>query len=122
MAATPACTTSSGDDDDDDSSGSTGERCVSFCDDAQSADCVNFEHGACVGSCTELSDLQKETTECTPEFEALVACFDRLATVCDAVSLDPDTGKLLACAPENADLSNCLGDYCSEHPTADICS
>jgi hypothetical protein len=126
VAAVPACASSSGDDDDDDddddSGGSVSARCVTYCDDTQSAMCADIDHGACVGSCADLADMEKDTSQCAAEIDRLLDCIGGLGNVCDASVVDPDTGKLAACNAESQDFAACFADYCQDHTSADYCS
>jgi hypothetical protein len=88
----------------------------------QAAACVNSDHGACVGDCTDLTDLEADTSQCSTELDRVLSCFEGLSDICMSTEIDPDTGKVEVCNAEVEDFLSCYADYCADHPSESFCS
>jgi len=127
LSVMPACkgSSSSGDDDDDnnDSNGGASRAdCEGVCGKLEAADCTGFDHDSCIGGCASFADMQKDTSTCDLALAALIDCYNGLTDICLTNTLDPDTGKYLACNAEAEDFARCYSDYCQDHTSADYCN
>jgi hypothetical protein len=96
--------------------GSLSAKCTTMCDKGQSAACPNFDHAACVGTCADVTAMDRDTTECSADWIAYFDCVNALSDVCDA-------GDETAPACESQLLVGfyCMLNYCESHTTASYC-
>ena len=106
---------------------STIDICQSVCDKGQAATCdqadmSNFDHGKCVGGCTNIGDMKKDTDDCYAEASDMVNCVNKLSDICLAFELDTTTAKRKACSDEFDTYRSCVMGYCTDHSGADYCN
>ena len=94
-------------------------KCESNCDNAKDQDCSHFDHDECLHGCISYEDMQKDTTKCDDEWDALQSCISDLSDICKVEDSESDSTK---CKSEIEDFNTCYMDYCTEHPTRDYCS
>lgn len=102
-----------------------GSDCYDLCEDQQDEGCKNFDHGSCVHGCVDQEDFFEETDECENDYDKVLDCVTDLDDICDAVpeaatptNPTPDEPE---CADEVADYTECVLDYCADHPNKDWC-
>jgi hypothetical protein len=100
------------DDDEDDDDGAD-PRCIAFCEDSNSCPDSSNDPEECRQNC-RLIDSINEDSGCGDAFDAVLACEESLADICD-------DAQAVQCDDPELTWIECIYDYCMEHPTDRNC-
>lgn len=94
-----------------------GYSCTNWCED-HTEECKGDDTNPddCDPIC-EIIERRNEDMECDDEFDDIMSCLGDLDDICDADDLEDP-----ACGSEQEKYSNCLNDFCVDHPNNDDCS
>jgi hypothetical protein len=97
--------------------------CRLVCERLEEADCEGYPDAIdCEKSCKHDQDLVTNA-ECQEDYDAYLLCVDTLDDVCDIVP-DCELGETCTdpkCDDEIRDLTDCITDYCIDHPRNNEC-
>jgi hypothetical protein len=92
-----------------------GYSCADLCEDHAECDDDDTNPDDCDPIC-EIIERRNEDMGCDEDFDKYVDCAAELDDVCDIDDLEDP-----ACEDEQQDYSECIVDFCTDHPNNDDC-